>query len=78
MEKIEKEMRSIWYFIGWLFIIMGGLITISGIYHLVSPAEVKTVLYEMHPNIWWGGLILIVGIVFLITHRTNIVKKQSD
>jgi uncharacterized membrane protein HdeD (DUF308 family) len=78
MDKIEKEMRSIWYFIGWLFVVIGALILISGIYHLISPVEVKTVLYEIHPNIWWGGLILIVGIVFLITHRTKIVKKQSD
>ena len=78
MDKIEQEMKSIWYFIGWLLIVMGGLIVISGIYHLISPVEVQTKLYDLHPNIWWGGLILIVGIVFLITHRTKIVKKQSD
>ena len=77
MDKIEQEMKSIWYFIGWLFIIMGGLIMISGIYHLISPVEVKTVLYELHPNIWWGGLILIVGLIFIITHKANQVKKQS-
>jgi len=78
MEKIEQEMRSIWYFIGLLLIIMGGLILISGIYHLISPVEVQTKLYELYPNVWWGGLMLIVGFIFLITHKTNLAKKQSE
>jgi uncharacterized membrane protein len=78
MEKLEKEMRSIWYFIGLLFVVMGGLILISGIYHLISPVEVKTVLYEIHPNVWWGGLMLIVGIIFLFTHKGKITNKKSE
>lgn len=75
MEKIEKEMKSIWYFVGLLFVVFGSLILISGLYHLVSPVEVKTVFYEIHPNIWWGGLMLIVGIVFLISHKSVNEKK---
>jgi uncharacterized membrane protein HdeD (DUF308 family) len=78
MEKLKREMRSIWYFIGLLFVVMGGLILISGIYHLISPVEVKTVMYEIHPNIWWGGLMLIVGVIFLFTHKGRIVNKKSE
>lgn len=78
MEKLEREMRSIWYFIGLLFVVMGGLILISGIYHLVSPVQVKTVLYQIHPNIWWGGLMLIVGVIFLFSHKSKSDNKKSE
>ena len=59
-------MKPIWYFVGLLLAILGSIIMLNGFYLLLSPAEQKTVLYNLHPNIWWGGLITIVGILFVI------------
>jgi hypothetical protein len=32
---------------------------------MVPPApELRVVLYELHANIWWGGVLLILGVFF--------------
>lgn len=65
----EKGMRPIWFFIGLILLIIGGLIFVAGIYYLIYPSHSTTVLQEVHPNIWWGGIMLIVGGVFLFLNR---------
>lgn len=57
----EKKMKPIWFFVGLILIVMGGIIFLSGIYNLINPPEVKTVLAETHPDIWWGAVMLIFG-----------------
>jgi hypothetical protein len=57
----EHAMKPIWYFVGLILTIMGALILLSGIYHLISPPAVKTVLSEIHPDIWWGTLMILFG-----------------
>jgi hypothetical protein len=67
-------MRPIWYFVGLLLTIIGVIITLTGLYYLVSPPEHQTVLGEMHPNIWWGAIILFAGILYLVFNRKKIVE----
>lgn len=57
----EKKMKPIWFFVGLILIVMGGIIFLSGIYNVINPPEVKTVLAETHPDIWWGAIMLIFG-----------------
>ena len=57
----EHAMKPIWYFVGLILTIMGALILLSGIYHLINPPVVKTVLSEIHPDIWWGALMILFG-----------------
>jgi hypothetical protein len=57
----EKGMKPIWYFVGLILLVIGGLVFCSGIYLLLNPPVVKTVLAETHPNIWWGGFMIIFG-----------------
>jgi hypothetical protein len=47
--------------VGLILSIIGALIMLSGIYHLISPPAVKTVLSEIHPDIWWGALMILFG-----------------
>ena len=61
MAMTEHAMKPIWYFVGLILMIMGGLITASGVYHLINPPATKTVLSEIHPDIWWGVLMIIFG-----------------
>jgi hypothetical protein len=57
---------SIWFFIGISMLINGALICATGIYELVSPPQKRVVLYDLHANLWWGGLLLILGIVYCV------------
>ena len=57
---------SIWFFIGVSMLVNGALICATGIYELVSPPENRVVLYGLHANLWWGGLLLIFGIFYCV------------
>ena len=52
---------EIWFFIGALLFVYGVLITGAGVYHLVSPPAQETVMHELHPDLWWGLLLLALG-----------------
>lgn len=55
---------SIWFFIGVSLLVNGAIILSRGIYEVISPPEHEVVLYKLHANIWWGALLLILGIFF--------------
>ncbi len=55
---------SIWFFIGVSLLVNGAVILGRGIYELVSPPEHQVVLYKLHANIWWGAVLLVLGIFF--------------
>jgi hypothetical protein len=42
----------------------GAVIFLQGIYELVSPPEHQVVLYNLHANVWWGAVLLILGLFF--------------
>jgi len=52
---------SIWFFIGISLLVNGVLIFGAGIYQLFVPPAQPTVLAQLHPGIWWGGLMAILG-----------------
>jgi FtsH-binding integral membrane protein len=55
---------SIWFFIGVSLLVNGTVILGTGIYELVRPPEHQVVLYELHANVWWGALLLLLGLFF--------------
>ncbi len=57
----EQKMKPIWYFVGLILLMMGGLILITGIYQVINPPERITILAETHPNIWWGAVMFLFG-----------------
>jgi hypothetical protein len=64
----RKEMISIWLFIGLLLIAYGAIILGAGIWELFVPPAQTTVLAELHPSLWWGALLLVLGAVFVGTN----------
>ena len=69
----DKSMLQIWFFVGILFTVFGLIITATGINYIFNPQD-QTVLHELNPNLWWGLVILITGILFLyptIKERMN-------
>jgi hypothetical protein len=61
-----RGLVSIWFFIGVLLTLYGILILGTGLYELVSPPEHQAVLANLHPSIWWGALLLVIGLVYFI------------
>jgi FtsH-binding integral membrane protein len=66
---MKENHVSIWFLIGLQLAIFGLLITGAGIYGYYYPPENPTVLGELHPAIWWGAIMLILGIFYTIAFR---------
>jgi hypothetical protein len=61
---------SIWFFIGVSLAVNGALIFAAGIYQLINPpAEPGIVLFNLHANVWWGAVLLIVGVAYCYRFR---------
>ncbi len=52
---------SIWFFIGVTLFVYGLLIAGTGVIHLSSPPERPPVLSELHSDLWWGILLVVLG-----------------
>ncbi|MBS3944819.1 MAG: hypothetical protein KGZ42_04930 [Melioribacter sp.] len=66
-------MKPIWYFVGLILLAMGGIIFLTGVYQLLDPPETKTVLSEIHPNVWWGIIMFLFGgLMFLKTRKETV------
>lgn len=69
MTQEQKRMKSIWYLVGLMLLVMGALVAIAGVIELFNPATERTVLAELHPNLWWGAVMLVAGALFYFTQR---------
>ncbi len=67
---MEKQHQvPIWYFIGILLTVYGLLITGSGIYGLYFPPQREVALSYLHAGIWWGALLFILGVLYVVKFR---------
>jgi hypothetical protein len=68
---MKEHHVSIWFLIGLLLAILGALITGAGIYGYVvpPPADQQTVLGNLHPAIWWGAIMFLLGIFYAVKFR---------
>jgi len=57
----------VWFFVGVLLAIFGALILASGILEWSNPGAVA--LGELHAPVWWGGLLMVTGVVYVIAFR---------
>ncbi len=66
-------MKPIWYFVGLLLTIMGTIILVAGFYTLFNPPPQEKVLGSLHPDLWWGAVMIISGVIFLLANRKKTV-----
>ena len=67
MRQQEQESVSIWIWVGLVLCTYGVLVLGTGLYHLSQPPA--TVLGNLRPGIWWGGLMTVVGALYLYADR---------
>lgn len=59
---MKKEL-SIWFFVGALTLVYGLVLMVQGVVDLRHPPS--TVLADLHPTLWWGGVLTIFGGVYV-------------
>ncbi len=67
---------SIWFFIGVALAVNGALIFGTGIYEIASPPANRVVLYDLHADVWWGGLLLILGVFYCLRFSPARERKR--
>ena len=60
---------SIWFFIGVLLSIYGVLILGYGVFELVRGQTAPVVLAYLHAPVWWGALLLALGLFYGVRFR---------
>jgi len=66
---MKEHSISIWFLIGLQLAIYGALITGAGLYQYFVPPASPTVLSELHAGIWWGALMAIMGVIYIVKFR---------
>jgi hypothetical protein len=68
------KMRPIWFFVGLILAVMGAIILGTGLSDLLAGVETRTVLARLHPSVWWGGLMVAAGLLFIVLNRKASVE----
>ena len=72
----EKSI-SIWFFIGVLLLIYGVLILGAGLYGMNEPTK-GVVLGELHVDIWWGILLVIIGAAYTFLFSPARTRAKAE
>jgi len=64
--KAQEKQVPIWFFIGTLMAVYGLIIAGAGIYGWTHPPENKVALWDLHADVWWGALLCLLGLVYVV------------
>ncbi len=62
-----RHMLPVWFFVGIILLIYGLVILVTGVYELSYPPS--TVLANLHPAIWWGAFLTVIGGIYVYLFR---------
>jgi hypothetical protein len=66
----------IWFFIGLLLVVYGVMILGYGIYEWSTGIYAPGVqLTDLHTPVWWGGLLALLGLFYVIRFRPGRAGK---
>ncbi len=69
MSEETLQMKPIWFFVGWVLMVIGTLVLAAGIYRLFNPMNMHIELSGLHIDIWWGAVLIIGGWVLRFFNR---------
>jgi FtsH-binding integral membrane protein len=58
----KHHIIPVWFFVGVMFVVYGVMIFVTGLVEWSNPPE--TVMANLHPPVWWGGLLVVLGGVY--------------
>lgn len=65
----------LWILIGLILMIYGVLIFGTGLYHTVTKNPFHTALANIHPDMLWGSVMFIAGLLFYVFNRKTKKKR---
>ena len=65
------EMISIWHLVGLILTLYGVIITGCGLYYAMYGVPTNTISGESNPSLWWGILILVSGVIFIVLGKNK-------
>jgi hypothetical protein len=66
---------SIWFFIGVSLLVNGVLITAAGVWEVLHPPANPVMLFNLHANVWWGAILLLIGLGYCLQFSPG--RKKS-
>ena len=63
----KREIIPVWFFVGILLLVYGLIILVSGLVRWSAQSNV--VLANLHAPVWWGALLVVLGIVYCAKFR---------
>ena len=68
MTNQTAKLISIWTWVGLMLLAYGLIITATGVYYAATELP-RTTLGHLNPSLWWGGLMVVAGVAFLLIGR---------
>ena len=68
MTNETAKLISIWTWVGLILLCYGLIITATGIYYAFTELP-ATALGHLNPSLWWGGFMMLSGVVLLLIGR---------
>jgi hypothetical protein len=72
--KTQRSLVPIWFWVGLILTLYGAIITILGVLSLSGKGH-GTVLAHLHPDLWWGAIMLLFGLALLLP---QIVRMRRE
>ena len=69
-----RGMRPIWYFVGWMLLVVGVILAATGVYNWHHPPSGGVRLSELHADFWWGLVLFVAGLAFYLFNRKRLVS----
>jgi hypothetical protein len=72
--EIESAELGIWFFCGILLLVYGLVLVFTGIAEFHNPPQNEVLLpflQPLHPTLWWGAAMTVVGAFYTIRFRPN-------
>ena len=66
----KKSMLSVWSWVGIILSVYGLIIGGMGVYYLSNP-ETQTALHRLNPSLWWGGIMILAGVLLLVAGKSS-------
>ena len=72
----EGGSLSIWFFVGISLLVNGVLIFGAGVWEVTSHASNPVLTLNHHANIWWGGLLAVLGAIYSWKYSPSKMKAS--